>query len=140
MTILRIQDLEPGAEILCYMRLGFALKTGVTGKGDPYRYVPQKPCRAHSGDLTQFSAWVVLNQPLKETISLQVTRTDSYRGAFNRDIIPLVAEVPYASLQRVQKFSEIHYEAKEESLFRPTRKALGTAFRAYRTLTNVRLV
>lgn len=135
--MISIADLTVGSECLCWMRLGYALKLAVGGDGTPYRFVPQKPGVASAGDLTRFTGYVLKNEPEYRVITFQVTPNDSHNIATNRE--SHVAAVAYQALQRLQLFSTISYEPRAESLFHPTRKAIGTAYRAYRTLTEVRL-
>jgi hypothetical protein len=73
----KINELQQGDELICYMRLGLALERAVKGDGTPYRKVPRKPQRARSGSLTRFTGVVLRNNTAAEVLTVHTTRMDS---------------------------------------------------------------
>jgi len=130
-----LSEIEPGKELICYMRLGLALRKGRTAKGKVYMYVPSKPERTRANGLTRFRAWVITNDATDKIITMNITRMNSYRGPYNREMFHV--QMHYSALQRVRLLSDTAFEAREQNPQRPTSQAIGTAFRAYRTITEV---
>ena len=120
------------------MRLGYALKKGRNPDGSLFRFVPPRAARADIADLSRFTGWVVSNDPGTMTILLHVQANDSQGQLSGTET--LQALIAYPVFQRVRKFSEIAFEPREENPARPTRQALGTNYKAYRTVEEVRLV
>ena len=119
------------------MKIGLALKKGRRPDGHLFRYVPLKPCVAGADDLSKFAATVVTNDPDYQVLTLNVTRvTQTLIGVGNE---ALQVTIAYPTLQRVRRLSKVAYEPKEENVYRPTKHAMGTAFRPYRTWEEVLL-
>lgn len=137
MARIHISDLKAADEIQAWVKLGYALKKGRNPDGSLFRFVPPKPGKTGPDDLSRFTGWVVSNNPDDQIILLQVQRNDSHGSQHGRE--SLQAMIAYPVFQRVRKFSEISYEPREQSPTRPTGQALGTAFRAYRTVEEVAL-
>ena len=135
MARIYISDLKPADEIQAWVKLGFALKKGRNPDGSLFRFVPNKPMRADPDDLTRFTGWVVSNDPDSRTLLLHVQKNDSHGTPVSRE--SLQAAVSYSIFQRVRKFSDVAFEPREQSLTRPTGKAIGTAFKAYRIVEEV---
>lgn len=136
---IHISELTPGAEVLCWMRLGLALTVVRRGNGTLYRQVPAKPQKAGPGDLSRFSGWVTLNQPDQQVISLHVTANSSRASVGYNRAPALLADISYSSFTRVRKYSEIHVEANQENTTFPANFP-DAAYKPFRTLVDVKLV
>ena len=135
--VVRIADLKAGDEIVGFMRLGLALEKARRADGESiYRYVPSRPQKAGPSALTRWHGLVSSNDTTNKILKVTVTALNSVMFT-GREHLP--AEVSYSSLGRVRVYSTIAFEPKEEKVTRPTSKALGTAFKPYRTLTEVLL-
>ena len=128
MAGMRIEELTVGSEILCYMRLGLALGLEHRGDGSTYYKVPDAPKRSTYGNLNKFLGFVVLNQPDRFLLSVQVSRTNWNNIPYRDTNFPILsADIPYSAFSRVRRFSDYAYEASRPHGF------------SYRTLTEVRL-
>ncbi len=137
-TMTKINELQQGDELICYMRLGLALERTVKGDGSPYRKVPRKPQRARSGALTRFTGVVQLNNTTAEVLTIFTTRLDSQKIAVNDTA--LTADIHYSAFRRIQRLSKFHTEAFETFGGRPTkREGLGTNRKHFRTLEEIEL-
>lgn len=132
---MRISELEPGDEIICYMRLGLAVKVAIRGNGTAYRYVPSKPVKAGPSDLTRFNAYVISNNSSEKVITMNIMRSDTWRVGFGKEPT-LVADVSYSAFQRVRIFSKINLAPIQTN---PTFPANfdDAAYKPFRTLTEV---
>lgn len=139
MADIYIKDLNPGDEVLCWMRLGLALTLGQRGDGSLYRYVPSKPQVAGPRDLTRFSGWVIKNQPDLGIITMQVSPNSSRASVIYGQEPALVADVSYSSLKRMRKYSTVHVPARTDNNTFPANFE-DAAFKPFRTLTEVKLV
>lgn len=138
-----MHDLVAGDEVNCYMRQSLPLEVGRTAKGVEYRYVPRRPQKASSAGLSRFRATVVANDTDNNIITVNTVGINS-RGNPIGTSPPLRAEISYTALARVFLLSPVHFEPREEirrsgSSFRPTTKALGTNYKAYRTLESIHI-
>lgn len=141
-----IQDLQPGDEVQFWMRNGLAIRPIATAKGKPFYITPIQPRKAKNGDLTRFVGWVVVNEPGKKIITVHVAPFNSWRQPVS-DIPPKQVDLAYSALQRARKISAVTFEARQKTLGdKGTRTAVrpgsvagfgGTAFRPYRTVTEV---
>lgn len=139
----KISELQPGDELLCFMRTGLALAVGRTSKGLEYRYVPKKPRRARSRDFTRFLATVLSNDPATTVITLRVAKVGSdltlmaSPGSVDG---PAEACISYSSFSRVRRLSKTHTDPRPMYTSRPTStEGLGTQPHAFRTLEEVDL-
>ena len=135
--MVHITDLRSQDEILCWTKIGLALKKGRKVDGELFRFVPLKPCVAGADDLSRFVAKVLDNDLDFRYLTLSVSRTGKM-GDPRSD--SLKAVVAYPVFQRIRLISKLAYPAKEENIYRPTSHALGTAFRPYHTAVDVSLV
>ncbi len=135
--VIRITDLKAGDEILGFMRLGLALERARRADGEAiYRFVPSRPQKAGPSALTRWHGLVSSNDTTNKILKVTVTPVNSLMFA-GREHLP--AEISYTALSRVRIFSKISFAPRPEKITRPTSKALGTAFKPFRTLTEVLL-
>lgn len=139
MARLHVTDLQPADEVQAWMRLGFAIRKARKTDGTIYRYVPAKAQKAKPGDLTSFSGIVIQNDVTEKVLTLQVADNNSLMRPTSYGE-SLIVSISYSSFGRLRRISKFTFEPKEESKTRPTGKALGTAFKAYRTAEEVSLV
>lgn len=143
-----IQELSPGDELQCWMRLGLAIHPTVNGRGEPYFMVPSKPQKSGPGDLTRFLGWVITNEPDLRVITLQISIFNaSYRSV--RTVPPKAATIAYTALQRVRRFSKTNLAPRvqivgavgSKDIRRPGSIAGfgGTDLKPYRTLEDISL-
>lgn len=138
-----IRELQPGDELICYMRLGLALERAVKGNGSPYRKVPRKTQRARSTALTRFTGIVLNNNTVAGVLTVQTTRMDSMKIAVGDLVEPsLSADIHYTAFQRVQRLSKFSSPGRTNSYpSRPTStEGLGTQPKAFRTLEEIVIV
>lgn len=136
--LIHVTDLQPGDELICYMRLGLALELAAKGDGTPYRRVPRRPQKARSDALTRFTGIVLQNNTAAGVLTLATTRLDSQKIAVNDRV--LTADVHYSAFKRVQLLSKTHTEPSNTYGGRPTKyEGRGTARKAFRTLEEVSL-
>lgn len=137
-----ISELEPGDELICFMRLGLALERKRRPRdGYEYRQVPSGTQKARSDALTRFTGTVIANDSTNEVITLSTTRVDSHMIGYNRRREPpLRADIHYSALGRVRRVSEIAFEGDDKFISRPTStQGFGTQTKAYRTLEEIDL-
>lgn len=131
----RIKDLKAGDEVLGFMRLGLALEKRRSADGETiFRIVPKRPQKASSSALTRWYGLVSSNDTVTGILKVTVTAVNS-QGFAGRESLP--AEVSYTALSRLRIYSKIAFEPRPEKVGRPTSKALGTAFKPFKTLTEV---
>lgn len=138
-----MHDLVTGDELNVYMRQSLPLEVGRTAKGVEYRYVPRRRQKASSAGLSRFRAVVVSNDTVNNIITVNTVGINS-RGNPLSTSPPLKAEISYTALDRVFLLSAFHYEPREElrrggNSFRPTTSAIGTNYKAYRTLESIHI-
>jgi len=134
-------DLVVGDEIIAYMRLGLALRTKRRVDGTVYRTVPSRLETAISSDLTRFRGTVTANDVDQKILSVNTVRVDSWRVPTANNPV-LHAQISYGALKTVHLLSDFHFVPRDENRrgaaqFRPTTKAIGTNFKAYRTIENI---
>lgn len=135
-----ISELEPGDELICFMRLGLALERARRPRdGYEYRKVPNKAKKARPDALTRFTGTVIANDPDSEVITLSTTRVDSHMIGYNRRREPpLRADIHYSALGRVRRVSKTATPGTERYASRPTStQGFGTQAKAYRTLEEI---
>jgi len=136
----KVQELQPGDEILCFMRLGFAIGTARGPHGRVYHYVPPKSRRARPEDLTRFVGLVLRNDPVLEVLHMQVTRVGRLRIARNRENPSGTVDIHYSMFKRIQRYSKYSHEPQNSYEGRPTKyEGLGTNRKPYRTLEDIKL-
>ena len=137
-----VKDLQPGDEIIGYMRLGLALEKVVTGDHRVFRSVPRKPKKTSNSALNRFTGCVVNNNTITSVLTVMATRMDSTRIAFNNHYDPAyLVDIHYSAFSKLQLLSKTA-EFSEKKLYtsRPTStQGFGTKAKASRILTNVRL-
>jgi hypothetical protein len=136
-----ITDLQVGDSIHGTMLIGLALEVGRRPDGVAYRYVPSKVRRTSSSALVRFSGTVTANDPIGRILTVNTVAMDSRRVPLAHSPA-LMAEIAYSAFARVLFLSPMHYEPKVEIHrtgrgLRPTTNAIGTAFKAYRTIQRV---
>lgn len=132
----KVQDLAPPDEVYGYMRLGFAIYQVRRKDGSVYGQVPSKPRRRETYDLTRFQGTVQRNNTDEQTITLQVTRTDSTMRAQNRDPLGWSVDIHYTNFSKLFLISPISYEPRQDNLTFPANLP-DAAFKPYRTFTRV---
>ena len=103
-----ITALQPGDELLLWMRTGLALTKGRAADGSAFMYVPLRAQPAKQSDIARAIAWVVRNDPRSSTLYLQVARM-APRG-LGADSASCKAEVHYQALSRCQLISKICFQ------------------------------
>jgi hypothetical protein len=136
-----ITDLQVGQEIHGYMRTGLALEVGITGAGEPYRFVPDRQQRASPNALTRFYGLVMNNHTDIGVLSLSVVSMN-HKGLPNNRDNALQVDISYGALHRVFVLSSINYTPRLEnrkggSEFKPTSSGYGTGYHPYRTREQV---
>ena len=130
-----IKDLIAGDQVLGFMRLGLALEKGRSADGESiFRFVPKRPQKASSSALTRWYGFVNSNDTDIGILKVTVTAVNSL-GFAGRESLP--AEISYTALSRLRIYSKISFEPRPEKVGRPTSQALGTAFKPFKTLTEV---
>jgi hypothetical protein len=136
---MNVVELVPGNQVLGWMRLGIAL-VPTRDKGGRLQYVvPSRKRRAVAGSLTAFTGIVSSNDTAARVLGLQI-------APMNSDLRPLlsssssIVSIHYSALSRLRLLSEYSFPAREEE-GSPTKKAAfgGTAFKPYKTLTEISL-
>lgn len=136
---MKVTELQPGDEIICYMRTGLALEVAITGKGAPYRYVPKKPQPASISALTRFTGIVINNNLVDNVLRVQTAQLNSQKIYSNAEPV-LVADIHYSAFKKVQILSKVNFEPENPYVGRPTKyEGLGTKRKPYRTLEEVKL-
>lgn len=142
--MISMADIVTGDELVVYMRLGLPLQTGRRPDGSGYRVVADKPRRASADAITRFRGSVITNDVAEQILKTTTVEIDS-QGTPQAHSPPLVAEISYSALRQVFLLSSYSFEARDElsrrtgTNVRPTTAALGTAFRPYRTISQVRI-
>lgn len=128
----RIQELQVGDELHCYMRIGYALETVRNADGSVVRVVPQKPRKAGPGDLTNFVGQVVRNDSVRGFL---VMNTQDMNASYKpTDAMgSLQALIPYAAFKRVFRLSKYAHEPTQNTITRPTRLHRHNRPRPYHT-------
>lgn len=134
---LKITELRPGDPILAWMKLGFALRKERTATGIIYRAAPRKAEQFDQDDLQQFTGLVTANDTVNHILRVECSRMTSMTRATEP---PLSAEIHYLAFKRIRKVSKHAFPPRAENPLRPTRRALGTGFYAYRTQEEVLLI
>ena len=134
-------ELETGDEIIVYMRLGLSLRLGRRPDGVGYRFVPPKPQKAASWDLTRFAGTIIENDTTTRIVKMNTVGINSWRTPISTSP-KLPAEIHYSAMGRVYLLSAFNFEPREENRSggleaRPTTAALGTNFKPFRTVENI---
>jgi len=142
-----LKDVQPGDQLIITNKLGLALALGRYKDGSGYRYVPNRRRVAKDLDLVKYFGLVQANNPDAQLLTLSITPmliTDQTHQYETRGTLPGV--VHYSALRDVLRLSPTHLEPHtEESVHRtgygprPTTKAIGTAFKPYRTMERIRI-
>lgn len=134
---LKVIELQPGDEILGWMKLGFALrKDRNAATGMPFRYVPSTPSRYSQEDLSRFTGFLVRNDTTQGILSVEVQEMNRYAMAVSA---PLPVDIPYLALSRLRRLSKVNFPGKPQNPYRPTQIAIGSHNRNYRTVEEVLL-
>jgi hypothetical protein len=133
----KITELRPGDPILAWMKMGFALRKERTATGIIYRSAPTKAERFDKDDLQQFTGLVTANDTVNHILRVECSRMTSLTRAVEPS---LSAEIHYLAFKRIRLVSKQSFSPKPENPLRPTRRALGTGFYAYRTQEEVLLI
>ena len=136
---MNVTELVAGNQILGWMRLGIALVPARSKEGKLQYVVPAKKRRAVDGSLTAFSGLVVGNDPAAKVLHLHVV-------PMNSDLRPTgytseIVSIHYSAFSRIRILSEFSFPGREEEGVFTKKTAFGaTAFKPYKTLTEVTLV
>lgn len=131
-----VRDLKAGDQVLGFMRLGLALEKGRRADGESiFRFVPSRPQKASSSAFTRWHGFVNSNDTKLGILKVTVTAVNSLGFATGKESLP--AEISYTALSRLRIYSKIAFEPKPEKSSRPTSKGFGTAFKPFKTLTEV---
>lgn len=130
-------DLKVGDQIQAYMRQSLPLKVGRRVDGTEYRFVSGKPQRAKSWDISRFHGTITANDTVARILTVNTVGINSRQNPISTSPA-LTADISYTAFDRVFLLSAFHFEPREEirrggNAFRPTTKAIGTAFKAFRT-------
>lgn len=109
----RLVDLEKGDVLLGSLRLSFALKTVVDGRGQPYRIVPSRPSKCRNGDLPHFIAWLVSYDTSTGVLFLETQNYTQGEGTFVTHGPCLRAAIHKTALKRLRRISHAAREPQE---------------------------
>lgn len=132
---IRIHDLKPGQELICWFRTGHAPKPVRLPRGEVVVLTPPSAENFKNGSLSRCKALVMENIPETGCIRLRVVPAnnrmyipsgDSYDGYFH-----------YSHFTRVRLISPIAFPHKPDW---PRKTPLGEGHRNYHTVVEVSLV